>query len=73
MRIRRLKYPSGLGNTLGNVTKIDSRPTGEYYDDYRFYLDKGGDLTSIAEGRRLSELKVRSRTLLAHGMYRCLG
>jgi prephenate dehydratase len=55
------------------VTKIDSRPTGEYYDDYRFYLDKGGDLTSIAEGRMLSELKARSRTFYAQGAYRCLG
>ncbi|MFN9691897.1 MAG: hypothetical protein ACK551_07360 [Vampirovibrionales bacterium] len=55
------------------MTKIDSRPTPEYYGDYRFCLDRGGDLPSIAEGRMLSERKVRSRTLLAHGTYRCLG
>jgi prephenate dehydratase len=55
------------------LTKIDSRPTREYYDDYRFYLDMEGDLASIAEGRMLSELKARSRTFHAQGAYRCLG
>ena len=56
-----------------NLTKIESRPTREQYVDYRFYLDMEGDLTTIAEGRMLSELKARSRSFHQQGAYRCLG
>jgi prephenate dehydratase len=56
-----------------NLTKIESRPTRLNYGDYRFYLEAEGDLTTLAEGRLLSELKARSRTFHLQGPYRCLG
>jgi prephenate dehydratase len=56
-----------------NLTKIESRPTRLNYGDYRFYLEAEGDLTSLAEGRLVSELKARSRYFHLQGPYHCLG
>jgi prephenate dehydratase len=56
-----------------NLTKIESRPTRLNYGDYRFYLEAVGDLTTLAEGRLISELKARSRYFHIQGPYHCLG
>ncbi len=56
-----------------NLTKIESRPTRLNYGDYRFYLEAEGDLTTLADGRLISELKARSRYFHIQGPYHCLG
>lgn len=56
-----------------NLTKLESRPSRKKYGEYMFYLDAEGDITQVADGAFLQELKAFTTFLSYQGPYVCLG
>jgi prephenate dehydratase len=56
-----------------NLTKLESRPTRLRYGDYRFFADCDIDVTTVACGTLLQELKRQATFFHCQGPYKVLG